>query len=218
MAPGAIVIQKTGYFISLEGGEGVGKSTQLRLLAAAIEEKLQKPVIETREPGGCPGGNAIRHLLLEGDVHRWTNATEALLFAAARAEHVARVIKPALETGTWVVCDRFIDSSLAYQGDAGGLSQKDIRCLHQIGSQSLFPDRTFLLTLPRGEGIKRAQERDKNKGNRFEQRTADYHQKVNETFLQLAANEPERFRVIDASGKPEEVHQRLLSALDDLLP
>ncbi|MFT8451112.1 MAG: dTMP kinase [Zymomonas mobilis] len=216
MASGAIVTH--GYFISLEGGEGVGKSTQIRLLVAALEEKLQKSVIATREPGGCSGGDAIRHLLLEGDLHRWTNATEALLFAAARAEHVARVIKPALEKGKWVVCDRFIDSSLAYQGDAGGLTQEDIRCLHRIGSQGILPDRTFLLTLPEGEGIRRAQERDKNKGNRFEQRTIDYHKKVNDSFLQLAAKEPERFRVIDASGNPEEVHRHLLDALDDLLP
>lgn len=218
MAYGAVVTQRRGYFISLEGGEGVGKSTQLRLLKAAIEEKFQKSVIATREPGGCSGGDAIRRLLLEGDLHRWTNATEALLFAAARAEHVARVIKPALVEGKWVICDRFIDSSLAYQGDAGGLNQKDIHCLHRIGSQGLLPDRTFLLTLPEGEGIRRAQDRDKNKGNRFEQRTIEYHKKVNAAFLQLASNEPDRFRLIDASGHPEEVNHRLISALDDLLP
>ncbi|AEI37102.1 thymidylate kinase [Zymomonas mobilis subsp. pomaceae ATCC 29192] len=210
------MINKQGYFISLEGGEGVGKSTQIRLLGADLKEK-GFDIIETREPGGCPGGNAIRHLLLEGDIHRWTNATEALLFAAARSEHVTRVIRPALDKGQWVLCDRYIDSSLAYQGDASGIGEDNIRKLHYIGSQGLMPHRTLLLVLPNGEGVERAKIRDGNQGNRFEKRDLDYHKKVNEAFHKLALENPERFRIIDASGTAEMVHKRIMHSIDDLL-
>ena len=132
-----------GRFISLEGGEGAGKSTQIRLLAEALEAR-GKHVVVTREPGGTEGAEAIRALLLSGGQDRWNDATEALLFAAARADHVAKLIRPALDRGDWVLCDRFVDSTRAYQGGAGGMADADILMLHQIGSGGLLPDRTLL--------------------------------------------------------------------------
>ncbi|WP_077146435.1 dTMP kinase, partial [Sphingopyxis sp. KK2] len=136
----------SGRFITLEGGEGVGKSTQLRALAAALAAR-GLDIVTTREPGGSPGAEAIRTLLMEGSDDRWNARSEALLFAAARADHVARLIRPALERGAWVLCDRFVDSSRAYQGAGGGLTDADILTLHRIGSEGLLPDRSFLLAL-----------------------------------------------------------------------
>lgn len=155
-----------GRFISLEGGEGVGKSTQLRRLAEALRAEGRE-VVETREPGGSPGAEAIRALLLEGETDRWTPEAEALLFAAARADHVARLIRPALERGAWVLCDRFLDSSLAYQGGAGGVGEAAIRALHQIGSDGLLPDRTLLLELPGADAAQREFARDEGRLDRF---------------------------------------------------
>src|ERR1700712_2066826 len=136
-----------GRFISLEGGEGVGKSTQAKALAAALRARGHD-VIETREPGGSAGAEAIRRLLLEGASDRWAGGGEALLFAAARADHVARTIRPALAAGQWVLSDRFLDSSLAYQGGADGIALEQLMALHSVGSDGLLPDRTLLLALP----------------------------------------------------------------------
>ncbi|MDB5737225.1 MAG: thymidylate kinase, partial [Sphingomonas bacterium] len=155
-----------GRFISLEGGEGVGKSTQAKALAAALRARGHD-VIETREPGGSPGAEAIRKLLLEGEADRWNAGAEALLFAAARADHVARTIRPAIAVGKWVVCDRFLDSSLAYQGGAGGIAIEQLRVLHQVGSGGLLPDRTLLLTLPAEEAARRAEARDRGASDRI---------------------------------------------------
>ena len=205
-----------GRFITLEGGEGVGKSTQAARLATALRARGHD-VIETREPGGSPGAEAIRALLLQGEGDRWTPEAEALLFAAARADHVARTIRPALEAGRWVVCDRFLDSSLAYQGGADGLGEKAIRALHAIGSGGLLPDRTLLLDLPPSTAATREATRDGDVRDRFGARDATYRNAVAETFRRLAAGEPERFRSIDARGSEEDVTARLLAALDDLL-
>ena len=153
----------SGKFITLEGGEGVGKSTQLKALAEALRARGIE-VVTTREPGGSPGAEAIRKLLLDGDVDRWTPAQEALLFAAARSNHVSTVIRPALDFGKWVICDRFIDSTLAYQGGAGGVSAKDIMTLHKIGSGGLLPDRTLLLEMPMDEAYFRSLARDEGQG------------------------------------------------------
>jgi dTMP kinase len=128
-----------GRFISLEGGEGAGKSTQLVALAAALEGRGLSVVV-TREPGGSPGAEAIRRLLLEGDEGRWNPRAEALLFAAARSDHIEKTIRPALDRGQWVLSDRFLDSSLAYQGEAGGLGIEAVRDLHRFGSQDFLPD------------------------------------------------------------------------------
>lgn len=207
---------RKGRFISLEGGEGVGKSTQVRRLAEALRARGHD-VVETREPGGSPGAEAIRALLLEGEADRWTPETEALLFAAARADHVARTIRPALERGAWVLTDRFLDSSLAYQGGAGGIGESGIRQLHAIGSGGLLPDRTLLLQLPAEAAAARATNRDGGAGDRIGGRGGDYHARVSVAFQALAEKEPDRVRVIDARGEADEVTGRILAALDDLL-
>ena len=205
-----------GRFISLEGGEGVGKTTQLRRLAEALRARGHD-VVETREPGGSPGAEAIRALLLEGEVDRWTAETEALLFAAARADHVARTIRPALERGAWVLTDRFLDSSLAYQGGAGGVGAEAIMQLHRIGSGGLLPDRTLLLEMPVFDASGRQFERDGDRVDRFGRKEGSYHDEVADSFRALAGNDPERLRVIDAQGSVEDVGARILQALDDLL-
>ncbi|MFD1950544.1 dTMP kinase [Sphingomonas arantia] len=202
-----------GRFISLEGGEGAGKSTQVRALGVALRAR-GLTVVETREPGGSPGAEAIRRLLLEGTADRWTARTEALLFAAARADHVARTIRPALEAGQWVLTDRFLDSSLAYQGGADSIGADAIRTLHAIGSEGLLPDRTLLLTLPLAEATDRAAARDAGAADRFGARDPDYHARVSDAFLALAKADAARFRIVDASGPAAAVTERLLAAID----
>ena len=205
---------RQGRFITLEGGEGVGKSTQAKALAAALRARGLN-VVETREPGGSPGAEAIRQLLLHD--RRWTAEAEALLFAAARADHVARTIRPALDSGRWVLCDRFVDSSIAYQGGAGGLGFDAVRALHRVGSHDFLPDRTLLLDLPEGEADRRARDRDVEGSDLIGGRGADYHQGVARAFRALAEAEPKRYRVVDASGGAEAVTARLLAAIEDLL-
>jgi dTMP kinase len=203
-------------FITLEGGEGVGKSTQLKRLAAALRERGLE-VVETREPGGSPGAEAIRRLLLEGEGDRWTAEAEALLFAAARADHLARTIRPALERGAWVLCDRFLDSSLAYQGAAGGVGTEAIRTLHTIGSGGFLPDRTLLLELAADAATQRLSQRDVDGADRIGGRGGGFHERVAAGFATLAEAEPERYRRVDAGGSADEVTARLLAALEDLL-
>ncbi|HEY0011229.1 MAG TPA: dTMP kinase [Allosphingosinicella sp.] len=206
----------TGRFISLEGGEGAGKSTQLKRLAAALRARGLE-VVETREPGGSPGAEAIRELLLQGDEQRWTPEAEALLFAAARADHVAKTIRPALARGAWVLSDRFLDSSVAYQGGAGGLGFDRIRALHDFGSHGFLPDRTLLLVLAPEEASTRLRQRDVDGADRIGARGVEYHAKVASSFRQLAEGEPERFRVVDAGGSADDVTARALTAIEDLL-
>ncbi len=205
-----------GRFISLEGGEGAGKSTQLARLAGLLRGR-GIDVVETREPGGSPGAETIRRLLLEGEEERWSAGSEALLFAAARGDHVAKTIAPALAAGRWVISDRFLDSSLAYQGGAGGLGAEAIRMLHQIGSGGLLPDRTLLLELPADSAAERASRRDGEGADRIGARGAAYHAGVAAAFAALAEAEPDRFRRIDAGGSADEVSARLLAAVEDLL-
>ena len=204
-----------GRFISLEGGEGVGKSTQVKALAAALNQR-GIDVLVTREPGGSEGAEKVRELLLSGSDDRWCPRSEALLFAAARADHVAKTIRPALENGQWVVADRFIDSSLAYQGGAGGLGIEAVRAINSFGIGEDFPDRTLVLTLK--EGAERARARDTEGSDRIGGRPDDYHRKVEAAFHIIAAEEPDRVTIIDASGAAEEVTQRLLDAIEYLLP
>jgi dTMP kinase len=204
-----------GKFISLEGGEGVGKSTQVKALAETLRQR-GLDVVVTREPGGSEGAERIRELLLGGSEERWGPQAEALLFAAARADHVARTIRPALESGQWVLADRFIDSSLAYQGGAGGLGIEAVRAINAFGIGDDFPDRTLVLTLD--EGAERARARDSKGSDRIGGRSSDYHHKVETAFHLIAAEEPERVRLVDASGMPEQVTERLLDALEDLMP
>jgi len=203
-----------GRFISLEGGEGVGKSTQVKALAEALRAR-GLDVLVTREPGGSDGAERIRELLLSGSDDRWSPQAEALLFAAARADHVAKTIRPALERGQWVLADRFIDSSLAYQGGAGGLGIEAVRSINAFGIGDDFPDRTLVLSLD--EGAERARARDADGSDRIGGRPDDYHRKVEAAFHIIAAEEPGRVRLVDASGAPDEVTARLVDALKDLL-
>lgn len=203
-----------GRFISLEGGEGVGKSTQARALAARLRAGGRE-VIETREPGGSPGAEAIRALLLGGDTDRWGPRTEALLFAAARSDHVDRTIRPALARGAWVVCDRFVDSSVAYQG-ADGLGDAAIWTLHDVGSAGLLPDRTLLLAMDMAVAAGRESARDQAGADRFGLRDGAFRSTVARNFEQMARADPVRWRIVDASGTPDAVTDRLLASLGDL--
>jgi dTMP kinase len=208
-------VSERGRFITLEGGEGVGKSTQVKALAQALRDRGIDLVI-TREPGGSEGAEKIRELLLTGDEERWSPQAEALLFAAARTDHVDKVVRPAVLAGKWVLSDRFIDSSLAYQGGAGGLGIDAVRAINAFGIEEWFPDRTLVLAL--AEGGARARARDNEGSDRIGGRPEGYHQKVDLAFRQIAAEEPQRVRIVDASGEPDEVTQRLLEAIADLLP
>lgn len=206
-----------GRFISLEGGEGAGKSTQVRRLADALDARGIASVA-TREPGGSEGAEVIRALLMSGDVARWSGHCEALLFAAARADHVEKVILPALGAGSWVICDRFVDSSRAYQGVAGGLDDAAVLALHGFGSRGLLPDRTFVLEVAVEQGRTRADERDGMAADRFAARNNEFHAAVAAAFRAYAAQEPERVRLIDGSAGVEAVTGALLAGLADLLP
>ena len=205
----------SGRFISLEGGEGVGKSTQVKALAEELRNRGFE-VLVTREPGGSEGAERIRELLLSGSEERWGAKAEALLFAAARADHVARTIGPALASGQWVLADRFIDSSLAYQGGAGSLGIEAVRAINAFGIGALSPDRRVVLSLAVGGA--RARARDTDGSDRIGGRSDDYHRKVAAAFHIIAAEEPERVRLVDASGSAEEVTNRLMDAIADLLP
>jgi dTMP kinase len=208
-------VSRRGRFITLEGGEGAGKSTQVRALAAALAERGVHCLV-TREPGGSDGAEAIRSLLLTGDESRWGARAEALLFAAARADHVEKTIRPALDDGRWVLSDRFVDSSLAYQGGAGGLGIDRVRDLYRFGCGDFLPDRTLVLILD--EGQKRASARDGGAADRIGARSDAYHGAVEQAFRDIAAQEPQRVRLIDASGSEADVTARLLDAVADLMP
>lgn len=205
-----------GKFIAFEGGEGAGKSTQSGLLAAALRERGLE-VVTTREPGGTPGAEAIRHLLLDTGGEGWGPEAEALLFAAARADHVTRLIRPALARGAWVVCDRFLDSSRAYQGGGGGLDDSEILALHRIGSGGLLPDLTLLIEVPAAQIAERLARRDGGEGDRIERREAAFHERVRAAFERFAAAEPDRFARIDGSGGVEDTHAAILDAVEPLL-
>lgn len=202
-----------GKFIALEGGEGAGKSTQARLLAQALAGRGIQAVV-TREPGGTPGGEAIRALLLDPTGAGWNPRAEALLFAAARSDHVERLIQPALEAGRWVICDRFLDSSRAYQGGAGGLGDDDILALHRIGSGGLLPDLTLLIEVSAQTAVARTARRDGGEADRIGGRGADYHAAVAATFRALAGADPARFARVDGEGLVEETHAQILALVD----
>lgn len=206
-----------GRLITLEGGEGVGKSTQSRLLAEWLNTKGIDTVV-TREPGGTPGAEAIRALLLQGSEDRWTVRTEALLIAAARSDHVSRLIRPALDAGKWVVCDRFLDSTLAYQGGDDGLDEATLIALHDIASEGLHPDLTLVLSLPTAEAAARADARDEGRPDRFGAREKAFHQRIEAAFQRRVMAEPERCKAVDASGTAEDVAARISALVSALLP
>jgi len=206
----------SGRFIAFEGGEGAGKSTQARLLAAALEAR-GLPVIVTREPGGTPGAEAIRQLLLAPPGEGWPPEAEALLGEELMRAAPEDLIRPALARGAWVICDRFVDSSRAYQGGAGGLGDAAITALHAFGSDGLRPDRVILLEADEAALGQRLAARGAE-ADAIEGRPAEYHRAVGAAFRALAEADPQGFARIDAVGTPDAVHARILAALGDLLP
>jgi dTMP kinase len=186
------------------------------MLAEALRNRGME-VLLTREPGGTPGAEAIRSLLLHPPGDGWEVEAEALLFAAARADHVARAIRPALEAGHWVVCDRFLDSSRAYQGGGGSMADSDLRALHRIGSGGLVPDITLLLEAPEDAVAARIARRDGDENEAICRRGARYHAQVATAFRRLAEEEPDRFARIDASGTPGATHRAIMRTLAPLL-
>jgi dTMP kinase len=194
-----------GKFITFEGGEGTGKSTQAAVLALRLES-YGLGVQLTREPGGSPGAEIIRHVLLTGAAKPLGADVEAMLFAAARDDHVQCTILPALRSGKWVVCDRFADSTRVYQGILGQVDQKLINVLERVSVGELSPDLTVILDLPVQVGLERAKLRRGNaQADRFEGEGAEFHEKLRDAYLAIAAREPDRCVVIDASAEKEVV-------------
>ena len=200
-----------GSFIVFEGGEGAGKSTQETALAQWLEERGMS-VVRTREPGGTPAGEAIRTILLSNDYVGLTDRAEALLFAAARGEHAAQIIRPALQAGSIVVCDRYLDSSVAYQGYGRGLGPDYVRNLSLWATRDLVPDLTVLLDVDPSIGLSRVQSPD-----RLESEPIEYHQLVRQAFLEIAAANPDRYLVIDADQDKEAIAQEVRRRVADLL-
>jgi dTMP kinase len=194
-----------GKFITFEGGEGAGKSTQVALLEKRLSSAGTR-VVQTREPGGSPGAEIIRHVLLSGAAKRFGAETEALLFAAARADHLDTVIKPALRAGQWVICDRFIDSTRVYQGLVGNVDLPFILGLERVTVADCQPDLTFILDLPAEIGLARAQaRRGGGSADRFETEDLAYHQALNTGFRAIAAEETQRCVMIDANRQQERI-------------
>jgi dTMP kinase len=204
----------TGVFITIEGVEGAGKSTNLTFIQRHLEG-AGKTLTVTREPGGTPLGEGIRRLLLEGQGEGMTPTTELLLMFAARAEHLHRVIQPALDAGHWVLCDRFTDATYAYQGGGRGIPRRHIADLESFVQGAVRPDLTLLFDIPVQSGLTRARKR--GDPDRFEQQTPDFFERVRDAYLQLAREHPGRFRVIDARQGLAEVQSRLTVILDAFL-
>lgn len=202
----------TGRFITLEGGEGAGKSTQARLLAEALRAARHEVVV-TREPGGTPGAEAIRHLLLDPMGTAWSLRSEAMLFAAARANHVEALIRPALERGAVVVCDRYIDSTRAYQGGEGRLPDEDILAIHRLGTGGFMPHLTLLVEVDPATVAARLALRDAEGSDRIGGRDANFHAKVARRFAAIADAEPERVTRIDGNASAAEVHASVLAVI-----
>jgi len=201
-----------GRFITFEGGEGTGKSTQLRRLADRLRSE-GRIVVATREPGGSPGAETIRDLLVNGAADRWSPVTETLLMYAARRDHIERVIAPALARGDWVVCDRFADSTRAYQGAAGGTDPALIAALEAHVLGEVRPDLTLVLDLPVETGLARAASRP-GAETRFESKGQAFHARLREAFLAIAVAEPGRCAVIDAAGDMDQVAAAVWAAVE----
>lgn len=207
-------VKNPGRFITLEGGEGAGKSTQIQVIKDYLLT-CGNDVVVTREPGGTSEGQEIRNLLVSGDKDKWSPLSETLLILADRAAHLERVIRPALAEGKYVVCDRFFDSTKAYQGVAGGLGLDVIHNLQQPVLGKTLPDVTLLLDIDPEKGLRRAQERGGEL--RFESKTLAYHRTLRNAFLDFAAQEPERIFVIDADRDVQAVSADILAVLDERL-
>jgi len=205
-----------GKFITFEGGEGSGKSTQIRYLFEAIK-KAGQFVITTREPGGAPSAEQIRTLLVTGDIDRWQPMTEALLNYAARVEHVAQTVEPALNAGTWVLSDRFADSTIAYQGYGHGINLQKLADLHQIALGDFKPDLTIILDLSVKDGLRRAINRGDSE-DRYERMGSDFHNRLRDGFLEIANAETDRCVIIDATKSINVVRQSVLFAMYSKFP
>ncbi|MEM1200610.1 MAG: dTMP kinase [Pseudomonadota bacterium] len=204
----------SGKFITFEGGEGAGKSTQVRLLAEALTAR-GITVVQTREPGGAPQAELLRDLLISGDADRWSPEAEALLNYAARDDHLRTTIRPALEAGSWVLCDRFADSTRAYQGLAGNVAMEMIDAVHAQVVGPTDPDLTLILNIAPETGLARAHAR--GDANRFEMKGLAFHQRLQESFLELAERFKDRCVVIDASGSIEEISSAIWNAVETSL-
>ncbi|UDL90565.1 dTMP kinase [Mesorhizobium sp. PAMC28654] len=204
----------SGFFITFEGGEGAGKSTQIERLARKMRAK-KYDVVVTREPGGSPGAEAVRHVLLSGAAEPFGPKMEALLFAAARSDHVEQVIRPAVERGSIVLCDRFMDSSRVYQGVTGDIDPAFMEALEKVAVNGMVPDMTLIFDIDPTEGLRRATVRRGTEAaaDRFEKETLAIHQRRRDAFLAIAAAEPERCIVIDASADPDTVENVVTAAV-----
>ncbi len=195
--------EQRGRFIAFEGGEGAGKSTQVKALVARLRERGLE-VVQTREPGGSPGAEALRDLLVQGDAGRWSPLSELLMMYAARADHLEKVIRPALSRGAWVVCDRFADSSRAYQGAGGGVAPSFIEQVDRAVVADTQPDLVIVMDMPVEAGLARALSRG-DKENRFESKGLAFHERLRKGFLDRAEAVPARYRVIDAARPIEPI-------------
>lgn len=198
-------------FITFEGGEGAGKSTHARQLSETLAQRGIASIL-TREPGGSEGAEQIRKLLVEGEPGRWAPLVETLLLFAARADHIGTVIEPALATGKWVICDRFTDSTFAYQGAGRGVSEADIECIDRLIAGSFRPDLTLILDAPVAEAMSRIGSRA-HAEDRFEKFDMAFHERLRSYFRELARREPQRCVLIDSSATPEEVSAEILRAV-----
>ncbi len=206
----------TGLFVTFEGGEGAGKSTQIRRLADRLR-RAGHDVLLTREPGGSPGAEAVRHVLLSGAAEAYGTRMEAILFAAARNDHVEEVIRPALKTGAIVLCDRFIDSSRVYQGATGNLDPDLIEALQRIAIDGVLPDCTIILDLPAEKGLERARRRGGDAApDRFEREEVETHETRREAYLAIAENDPSRCRVIDAERSEDEIAEEIAAIIEPM--
>ncbi len=201
--------------ITVEGGEGAGKSTQIRLLADALRSS-GVAVVTTREPGGAPGAEEIRQLLVTGAPARWDGETEALLMTAARRNHLAETIRPALEAGNWVLCDRFADSTIAYQGYGRGLPIDRLVALYRFIAGDFQPDLTLIFDLPVEVGLARAAGRSGDE-TRFEQMDRGFHERLRQGFLEIARQEPARCALIDAGADVDSVHREVVATVRERL-
>ncbi|HEX2147783.1 MAG TPA: dTMP kinase [Pseudorhizobium sp.] len=209
--------RRSGLFVTFEGGEGAGKSTQIRRLADWLRDEGYS-VLVTREPGGSPGGEAVRHVILSGAAEEFGVRMEAILFAAARNDHVEEVIRPALAQGTVVLCDRFMDSSRVYQGVTGNLEAEFLHALQRAAIDGMEPDCTIILDLPAEKGLARARSRSRGESpDRFEREELQTHEKRREAFLEIAAAEPSRCRVVDADRSEEELAADILAIIEPLV-
>ncbi len=215
--------RKRGRFITFEGGEGSGKSTQVKLLAARLKEAGISSST-TREPGGSPSAEDIRKLLVSGSVARWDPLTELLLHNAARREHLRNLIQPVLNRGVWLISDRFVDSTMAYQGYGLGLGRDLVQTLHKIIAEDFMPDLTLVLDITTEVGVARAKARsqalkaktpDMKTEDRYERMAGPFHRRLRRGFLDIAKHEPERCRVIDASGSIDEVAAKVWAAVSE---